>query len=67
VISELLPHAYDNTFNLLSVDSISRGDTALFMVTLYITEPATPIELGVFQPLGFDVRFFQLLTAFATI
>jgi len=56
VETNLIPHIYDNSFNLISTSSIARGDSHLFVITTYVTEPSTPLELGVFQPLGFDVK-----------
>jgi hypothetical protein len=38
-----------------TLTSLNIGDTALFTITAYVTDPTAYIELDVFQPLGYNV------------
>jgi hypothetical protein len=37
------------------VDTIGKGDSALFTIQAVITDPSADLELGIFQPLGYHV------------
>ena len=37
------------------VDTLKKGDSALFIIKAFVTDPAANFEFGAFQPLGYNV------------
>lgn len=56
LIDPLFLQTYDASVTLTSSQaSMTKGDSAMFIVEAFVTEPAADWEFGVFQPLGYNV------------
>ncbi len=54
------PQEYDSSVSLFLTDehkTIKKGDSKMFMLEIFLTEPMSDLEVGIMQPLGFNDIF----------